>query len=99
MVMNELPVGKNLGLKLRNNMYIYCVISDSRERHEPVLLVTTDIKKAYKRARQYIIGYNRDMCNTWMAPENRKMSDKEFYVRWASAWLVCPSILRKKLTF
>lgn len=78
-------------------MYIYCVTSDGREHHEPVLLVTTDIKKAYKRARQYIIGHNRDKCNTWMAPETRKMSDKEFYERWGSAWLVCPSIYRKKI--
>lgn len=79
-------------------MFVYCVLSDQRENHKRVLLVTKDIRKAYKKARQYIVGRNKDKCNWWIDPSIRSLSDRDFCHKYISAWLVSPSIMKIKLS-
>lgn len=75
-------------------MYVYIVTGDSRERdHDQVQSVRSSLADAYEDAKRYILRNNDEDY----VQADKAMAARKFVAKYASPWLTCGSIVRRKV--
>jgi hypothetical protein len=81
---------------------IYIVLSDPRERHEPILKTTPNRVEALKACKRYLIKHNAGKHEFWRSKvkaeaEAKKIGLSKFYTKYSCAWLVFPRLFMKRI--
>lgn len=75
-------------------MYVYIVTGDGREQsHDQIQSVRANLGDAYEDAKRYILRYNDEDY----VQADKGLPARKFVSKYASAWLTCGSIVRRKV--
>jgi len=78
--------------------YVYVVRTDERENQNPIIAVTSSLKRARRRARRYLTGQNRNEFRRKEYAHLKSLSDKKLLEEPLSQFeFILPFIERRRV--